>query len=473
MHDSDHNPAMSDTHSDPAALLQALATALWSEYFLIPLLAVVGIYLTVGLRGYTLTHLPQAFLLTWRGRREDRQESGEISPFQALMTSLAATIGTGNIAGVATAIHFGGPGAVFWMWVIALFGMAAKYAEGMLAVRYREVDALGNFVGGPMYYIRNGLGRRWAWLGACFALSGTIAAFGIGNMVQANSVADIMRETFAVPTWVSGSLMAALTAAVVLGGVQRIAQVASATVPTMALLYIGVSLLVLALNVQAVPGAFALIVEQAFAPAAAGGGAAGAGMWAALRWGFARGIFSNEAGLGSAAIAHAAARTHNAVEQGTIAMLGTFIDTICVCSMTALVIIVTGAWTGTEGGAALSVAAFDRGIGASGPIVIGVALAVFAFTTIVGWAYYGERCAEYLFGVRVIGTYRVLWVLAVLPGALFELELVWAFADIFNALMAVPNLLALVLLSPLVFRLTREAMAAPPRALYARAHPDA
>lgn len=433
-------------------VLDTVSGLLWSEYCLIPLLAGVGVYLTVGLRAFTWRRLGQGVVLLWRGRRDNRNESGEISPFQALMTALAATVGTGNIAGVATAIHFGGPGAVFWMWVIALFGMATKYAEAVLAVRYREVDALGNYVGGPMYYIRNGLGPGWRWLAACFAFFGMIAAFGIGNMVQANSVADVLHAHFSVPTVITGIVAAALTGAVIIGGINRIAQVAEAVVPVMVLLYIGLSLGIIVLHWEATPGAIKLIVNSAFEPAAG----VGAGLWVAMRWGFARGIFSNEAGLGSAAIAHAAARTANPVEQGMVAMLGTFIDTICICSMTALVILVTGAWTGPEQGAALSATAFTLGIGTLGAPIVAIALATFAFTTIVGWSYYGERCAAYLFGTRIIVGYRLVWVAALLVGALIKLELVWAMADIFNGLMALPNLIALVLLSPLVFRLTRE-----------------
>lgn len=436
------------------ALLTIVSGIIWSEYLLIPLLVAVGIYLTVGLRAFTWTHIPQAFALLWRGRRGHREATGEISPFQALMTALAATVGTGNIAGVATAIYFGGPGAVFWMWVIALFGMATKYGEAVLAVRYREVDSLGNHVGGPMYYIRNGLGRRWAWLGTCFALFGMVAAFGIGNLVQSNSVADVMQSSFGIPLWVTGLVAAALTAAVIIGGVRRIARVAQAIVPVMAVLYVGIALAILVLHIEAVPGAFALIVTSAFTPVAGSGGFAGATVWMALRWGFARGIFSNEAGLGSAAIAHAAAQTHNPVEQGMIAMLGTFIDTLCICTMTALVILVTGAWTLGEQGASMSAAAFTLGIGGMGATIVGVGLAVFAFTTTVGWSYYGERCAEYLFGVQVINVYRIIWILAIMTGAIVKLELVWTLADIFNGLMAMPNLVALALLSPVIFKMT-------------------
>lgn len=433
------------------ALIDTLSGVLWSEYCLIPLLAAVGIYLTVGVAAFTWRHLYAAVLLLWR-RRTNANESGEISPFQALMTALAATVGTGNIAGVATAIYFGGPGAVFWMWLIALFGMTTKYAEAVLAVRFREVDELGNYVGGPMYYIRNGMGPSWQWLGSLFALFGMIAAFGIGNMVQANSVADVMHAQFAVPVAVTGAGAAVLTALVVIGGVRRIATVAAAVVPLMALLYVSLALLILLLNVDKIPAALALIITAAFEPEAG----IGAGIWAAMRYGVARGIFSNEAGLGSAAIAHAAARTHQAVEQGLIAMLGTFIDTLVICTLTALVILTVGDWQGAEQGAALSAAAFSAGIGSLGAPLIGMALAVFALTTTIGWSYYGERCAEFLLGTRSITPYRVCWVAAVFVGASIKLELVWSLADLFNGLMALPNLVALFILSPVVFRLTRE-----------------
>lgn len=442
------------------ALLTTISGIIWSEFLLIPLLVIVGIYLTAGLRAFTWTHIPRAFALLWRGRRTAGHEKGEISPFQALMTALAATVGTGNIAGVATAIYFGGPGAVFWMWVIALFGMATKYGEAVLAVRYREVDSLGHHVGGPMYYIQNGLGPGWAWLATCFALFGMVAAFGIGNLVQSNSVADVMRSSFGVPVWATGLLAAALTATVIIGGVRRIARVAEAVVPVMAVLYVGIALVILVLHIGAVPAAFALIVKSAFSPVAGSGGFAGATVWMALRWGFARGIFSNEAGLGSAAIAHAAAQTDKPVEQGMIAMLGTFIDTLCIGTMTALVILVTGAWTLGEQGASMSAAAFTLGIGDAGATIVGVGLAVFAFTTTVGWSYYGERCAEFLFGVRVINAYRIAWIIAIMAGAVVKLELVWTLADIFNGLMAMPNLIALTLLSPVIFKMTRTALAA-------------
>ena len=366
------------------------------------------------------------------------------------MTALSATIGTGNIAGVATAIYLGGPGAVFWMWVIAFFGMATKYSEAVLAVKYREINSSGQYVGGPMYYIRNGLSASWAWLGTLFAFFGMLAAFGIGNTVQAHSVANVMLQTFSIPLVTTGLIIAALTSLVIIGGVQRIASFASRIVPLMAIIYICMALTIIGMHATGVPEAFKLIVGSAFNLDSG----AGATLWLAMRWGFARGIFSNEAGLGSAAIAHAAAKSRHPTEQGSVAMLGTFIDTICLCTMTALVIIVTGTWTdGSVQGAAASAMAFSNSFGPIGGIMLSISLAIFAFTTIIGWSYYGERCAEYLFGIRIISYYRILWILAIVIGATIELNLVWTIADILNGLMAIPNLIALLLLSPVVFKL--------------------
>ena len=308
-----------------------LSGIVWGVPMLVLLLG-VGIYLTIGLRFLTLRDLPFAFGMLWRGRAAEGK--GEITPFNALMTALAATIGTGNIAGVATAITFGGPGAIFWMWMTALVGMATKFAEAVLAVRYREVDEGGHYVGGPMYYIKNGLGPRWAWLGACFAAFAGLAGFGIGNTVQANSVAAALEGAFGVPLWVTGVVLALLVALVLIGGIKRIASVAGALVPLMAISYIGAGSIVLGLNAEAIPGAFRLIFEHAFSETAATGGFAGAAVWAAIRYGVARGVFSNEAGLGSAPIAHAAAECKGPVSQGLVAMLGTFIDTIVVCTFT-------------------------------------------------------------------------------------------------------------------------------------------
>ncbi len=414
----------------------------------------VGLILMAGLKLMPLRQLGYGFRMLWRGRQSGGE--GDIAPFKALMTSLAATIGTGNIAGVATAIFLGGPGALFWMWCTALVGMATKYAEAVLAVHYREVDANGNYVGGPMFYIKNGLRAHWRWLGTAFAIFGMVAGFGIGNTIQSNSVADALNSTLQLPPLATGIVIAVLVALVLIGGIKRIADVAGALVPLMAFSYVAGGLLVLALYASEIPAALTLIFTHAFTPIAATGGFAGAAVWAAIRFGVARGIFSNEAGLGSAPIAHAAAATDSPVRQGTIAMLGTFIDTLIICSMTGLVIIVTGSWQSGETGASLSSAAFETALPGVGSYIVSFGLSIFAFTTILGWSFYGEKCAEYLFGVKAITPFRILWVLAVPVGAMGNLSFVWLLADTLNALMAIPNLIALLLLSPVVFKLTRK-----------------
>ena len=435
-----------------SSFLNTISGVIWGPVMLVLLLG-TGVFLTIGLKAMPWRQLTTSFQLLWRGRSST--EKGDITPFQALMTALAATIGTGNIAGVATAIFLGGPGAIFWMWITALLGMATKYSEALLAVKYREVDERGRYVGGPMYYIKNGLGDSWKWLGIAFALFGMIAAFGIGNMVQANSVADAMSSAFDIPDWVTGGVMVILTAVVILGGIKRIGVVAAKLVPFMALAYIAGALWIILAHITDVPAALSTIVSNAFTGTAATGGFAGAAVWAAIRFGVARGIFSNEAGLGSAPIAHAAARTNDPVQQGMIGMLGTFIDTIIVCTMTALVIILTGAWSSGENGASLSMLAFNTGLPGIGGMVVTFGLAIFAFTTVLGWSYYGERCAEFLFGIRVILPYRLLWLVAIIIGALGKLEIIWLLADVLNGLMAIPNLIALVALSPVVFQLTQ------------------
>ncbi len=441
-------------------LLNALNGLVWGKPMLFMIFG-TGIFLMVGLRFMPLLNIKQGFKLLWSGRDKTIQDKdaveGEISPFNALMTSLSATIGTGNITGVATAIFIGGPGALLWMWITALIGMATKYAEAVCAVHYREVDENGSYLGGPMYYIKNGLGKKWLWLGFLFALFGALASFGIGNTVQANSVATALQAQFDIPLWVTGLVLLLLTGAVVLGGIKRIAQVAGKLVPFMALAYVSAGLVVLITHFSEIPAALELIVESAFSPVAATGGFAGATIIMAIQWGVARGIFSNEAGLGSAPIAHAAAKTNDPVRQGTIAMLGTFIDTIIVCSITGLAIVLTGVWTSGIKGAALTIAAFDQVMPEMGGVVVTLAQAVFAFTTILGWSVYGERCTEYLFGIRSVLIFRVLWIIAVPVGAMGDLTFIWLLADTLNALMALPNLIALLLLSPVIFKLTREA----------------
>jgi len=443
-------------------ILGEINSIVWGPIMLVLILG-VGFFLMLGLRLMPLLKLGTGFRLLFSSRQSEQADksSGEISPFQALMTALSATIGTGNIAGVATAVFLGGPGALFWMWCTALVGMATKYAEAVLAVRYREVDDDGNHSGGPMYYIKNGLGSKWAWLGTTFAVFGAIAGFGIGNTVQANSVADVLHANFGLPLWVTGLVLMLLVGAVLLGGIKRIGAVAGVLVPIMAVCYLVAGLIALAINAEHIPAAFTLVFTHAFSPAAAEGGFAGAAVWAAIRFGVARGVFSNEAGLGSAAIAHAAAQTKNPVRQGLVAMLGTFIDTLIICTITGLVIITSGAWLSGDSGAALTSAAFALTLPGIGNYLIAIALAVFAFTTLLGWSFYGERCAEYLFGVKAIRPYRILWVLAVPIGAVLSLDFIWLVADTFNALMAIPNLIALVLLSPIVFQLTREYFAKP------------
>ena len=412
-----------------------------------------GIYLTIGLKGMTISHIPYAFRQLFKGRKSSGE--GEITPFNALMTSLSSTIGMGNIAGVATAIGLGGPGALFWMWCAAFVGMATKYAEAVLAVNYRETDELGRKVGGPMYYIKNGLGGNWKWLGMAFALFGSLAGFGLANTVQSNAVSQVLETNFAVPTVVSGLVMAVLVGTVLLGGIKRIAVVAGKLVPFMALLYISATLLILITHATDIPAAVVLVVDSAFNGAAATGGFAGATLMLALRMGIARGIFSNEAGLGSAPIAHAAAETNSPVRQGTIAMLGTFIDTLVICTMTGLVLIVTGVWSGEPQGAAMTLAAFTSAL-PFGDLLLSICVALFAFTTMLGWSYYGERCAEFLLGPRVITPFRVLWVIGIFVGTQMSLELVWKMTDALNGLMAIPNLIALIFLSPVVFKLTQE-----------------
>ena len=427
------------------------------------ILGVTGVLLTLGLVFMPWRKVGYGFRLLFD--KSAPAGEGEVKPFNALMTALSATVGTGNIAGVATAIALGGPGAIFYMWLIALFGMATKYAEAVCAVTYREVDANGKYVGGPMYYLRNGVGEfapeLGKWLGLAFAVFGAVAAFGIGNAVQVNSMATALENSFGLPVWITGVVVAVLVGIVVIGGIRRIGEVAGKLVPAMIVLYIGAALLILAINITAIPEAIGLIFTHAFTPAAATGGFAGAAVAAAVRFGIARGVFSNESGLGSAAIAHAAAQTDSPVRQGIIAMLGTFIDTLVVCTMTALVILTSGAWTmtGPDGagltGAVLTSTSFQASI-AGGQYIVTIALAIFAFTTILGWSYYGERCWQYLFKEKSLVIYRALWVAAALAFANVKVDLVWNLADTLNGLMAVPNLIGLLLLAPMVFKVTRQ-----------------
>ncbi len=453
------------------ALSQIIAGAqtVFSSYILLPVLLLVGLYLTIGLKFMPIRRIPRGFAELAKINRT-KDDEGDVSPFGALMTALSATIGTGNIGGVALALYWGGPGALFWMWVTALVGMASKYAEAVLAVKYREVDEAGRHVGGPMYYIRNGLGKNWGWLAFLFALMAMICSFITGNTIQSNSVGDVLQSSFGVPPLVTGVVLATLAGAVILGGVKRIARVASALVPSMAAFYMLFGLFVVVKNAPEVPGALADIVRLAFTYEAAEGGFFGSALWLAIRFGVARGIFSNEAGQGSAAIAHAAARTKGPVDQGLVAMLGTFIDTLIVCTVTGLVIMTSGVLSGATSemaGAPLTAAAFEKALpGGWGDGFVSIALVVFAFTTILGWSYYGERSAEYLFGEKGILPYRLVYVSAIFAGSAVLLlkeggfadivSLVWLLGDTTTALMATPNLIALALLSPVVFKLTRD-----------------
>ena len=433
-------------------IIDTVNSVVWGPIMLVLLLG-TGVFLTIGLRGMTITRIPYAFGQLLKGRKGSGE--GEISPFNALMTALSSTVGTGNIAGVATAIGIGGPGALFWMWCTALVGMATKYAEAVLAVNYRETDAQGKKVGGPMYYIKNGLGIRWKPLAFLFALFGSLAGFGLANTVQSNTVSQVLQNNFNIPTLISGLVMAFMVALVLLGGIKRIAQVAGKLVPLMTVIYILATAIILLIHIADIPAALALIVDSAFNGMAATGGFAGATVMVALRMGVSRGIFSNESGLGSAPIAHAAAETNSPVRQGTIAMLGTFIDTLIICTMTGLVLIVSGVWSSELEGAAMTLQVFDSSLPFGGNI-LSICIALFAFTTMLGWSYYGERCAQFLLGPKVVMPFRVLWVIGVFVGTQMSLGLVWKMSDALNGMMAIPNLLALLLLSPVVFKLTKQ-----------------
>ena len=414
-----------------------------------------GLYLTIGLRFFTIRNFARGMRHAWAGRRQD-SEHGEISPFNALMTALAGDIGTGNIVGVATAIYMGGPGALFWMWMTALVGMATKFSEVLLAVHFRERTPAGNWVGGAMFFIKNGLGRRWMWLGSAFALFGIVACIGTGAMVQSNAIGGVLEAGFGIAPELSAAVLLRLSGLVLLGGVKRIAAVAGKIVPAMALCYAAMALVVIAMHIEEVPGIFLMVLREAFTPTAAQGGAAGASIMMAIRMGMARGIFSNEAGLGTAPMAHAAASTRSPMTQATIGMLDTFIDTIVVCSLTAFALLVTGEWCHAEEGAAVTSAAFESVLPGVGGIVVTVCLSLFAFTTAMSWCVYGEHCAIYFFGDRAQLPFRVVYCIAIPVGILIKLDLVWLLADTCNALMAIPNLIAILLLSPVLFRLVKK-----------------
>ena len=424
----------------------------WGPLMLV-LLVGTGIFLTIRLRGLQFRGLWHSLYLALI-KRKDEDAEGDITHFQALMTALSATVGTGNIAGVATAIAAGGPGALFWMWITGLFGMATKYSEAVLAVKYRETDEFGTMSGGPMYYISKGLG--WEWLGALFAIFAAVAAFGIGNMVQSNSVADAVVTSFGIQPWITGLVLAVATALVILGGIKSIGRVTALLVPVMIVFYMLGAGIVILVNLKAVPHALGMIFSHAFTPTAATGGFMGALVRETVRWGVARGVFSNESGLGSAPIAAAAAQTKNPVDQALVSMTQTFIDTIVVCTFTGLAIIVSGLWNSGETGAALTTQAFNEGMpGSSGGIIVAIGLILFAYSTMLGWSYYGEKALEYLFGPRLIRPYRIVFCVLIFVGAFAKLELVWAIADVFNGMMAVPNLIGLLALSGVIVAETK------------------
>lgn len=432
---------------------KALDSLVWGAPLLV-LLVGTGIYLSTRLRLLQVLKLPLAFKLIFA---EDKGE-GDISSFAALATALAATVGTGNIVGVATAIKAGDPGALFWMWIAAFFGMATKYAEGLLAIKYRTKDANGEVSGGPMYYIINGMGKKWKPLAIFFALAGILVAFlGIGTFSQVNSITASLKNSFNWSPQIVSILIAIVVAVIIFGGIQSIAKVSEKLVPFMAAAYIIATLIVIFMHYNHIIPAIEQVFSGAFTGTAAVGGFAGAVVKEAIQNGIARGVFSNESGLGSAPIAAAAAKTHEPAEQGLISMTGTFIDTLVICTLTGLSILVTGKWTvkGLEG-APLTQSAFATVFGNIGVLVLTLCLVLFAFTTILGWSYYGERCFEFLFGVKHINIYRSIFIIMVALGGFLELDLIWTIADIVNGLMAIPNLIALLALSPIIIAETRN-----------------
>ena len=432
----------------------------WGPVMLV-LLVGTGIWLTLILRGLQFGMLFYALKQAFRPhpKKDDGSDhEGDVSHFGALMTALSATIGTGNIAGVATAVVTGGPGAVFWMWITAIFGMATKYGEGVLAVKYRVTNSKGEMSGGPMYYIENGLGKKWKWLAFLFAFFGVMASFGIGSTVQANSVAQAVHSSFGIDTWITGVVLTLITAFVVLGGIQSISRVSSVVVPFMAVLYIVGGLVVVAMHFDLLLPALKVIMQDAFTGQAVAGGVVGT----VIRYGVARGVFSNEAGMGSAPIA-AAAKTDHPVRQALVSMTGTFLDTIIVCSITGIVLVMGilqsngGAFAVPDlEGAALTTATFDAMLSGYGGWVVTIGLIFFAYSTTLGWCYYGEKCATYVFGDKSVPIYRVIYVATVMLGTVLSMDMVWAAADTFNGLMAVPNLIALLLLSKVIVQETRD-----------------
>lgn len=434
-------------------ILNKVDAFIWGPPLLV-LLVGTGILLTVKLGVVQITKLPRALKLIFSA---ENKGSGDVSSFAALCTALAATVGTGNIVGVATAIKAGGPGALFWMWIAAFFGMATKYSEGVLAIKYRTKDKNGQVSGGPMYYIVNGMGEKWRPLAIFFAISGILVALlGIGTFTQVNSITDAINNSFGIDPRITGVVLAVFVALVVFGGLKSISNVATKIVPFMAVIYVVICGIILISFWNKIPETFMLIIKSAFTPTAATGGFLGATMSLAIRNGIARGVFSNESGLGSAPIAAAAAKTEWPAEQGLISMTGTFIDTIIICTLTGFSLVISGVWCSNLNGAVMTQAAFNGAIPTFGPILLTVSLTLFAFTTILGWSYYGERCFEFLFGVKGMNGYRTVFVAMVLLGAFLKLEVVWIIADIVNGLMAIPNLIALLALSPIIVSETKK-----------------
>ncbi len=433
-------------------ILNEIDAFVWGPPLLV-LLVGTGILLTFRLKLLQVFKLPQALGLIFSAKNDG---SGDVNSFKALCTALAATVGTGNIVGVATAIKAGGPGALFWMWMAAFFGMATKYSECLLAVKYRTVDANGNISGGPMYYIENGLGKKYKPLAVMFAVFGVLCAyFGIGTFAQVNSIVEITQISAGIPVVYTGIALTVVVAAVTIGGLKSIATVAEKVVPAMALLYFLTTVGIMIVFADQVPAAIATVLNSAFTPTAAQGGFLGATVMLAMRSGVARGVFSNESGLGSAPIVAAAAKTKWAAEQGLISMTGTFIDTIIICTLTGLSLVVSGVWCGPLNGAAMTESAFTMAFPAFGSILLLVGLVLFAFTTILGWNYYGERCVEYLMGVKAILPYRIIFICLIACGPFLKLEEIWVLADIVNGLMAIPNLIALIALSGVVVAETK------------------
>ena len=439
------------------SIMETLSGWVWGPYMLI-LIVGTGVFLTFRLLFWQFRMLPLAFKQVF-GKHPNNKDSGDISQFASLMTALSATIGTGNIAGVATACVLGGPGAVFWMWMTALFGMATKYGEGVLAVKYRHKNENGEMNGGPMYYIERGLGAKWKWLAVLFALFGTLASFGIGSSVQSNTVALAVENSLGIETWMTGIAITAFSALVILGGIKTISKASSVIVPIMALGYVIGGLIIILNNTDLIIPALQMIFTYAFTGEAAAGGAIGA----AIRYGVARGVFSNEAGMGSAPIAAAAAKTDHPVRQGLVSMTGTFLDTIIVCSITGIVLvmgfIMAGNTFGDQTGAVLTISVFDKLLPGFGGWVVTFGIIFFAYSTILGWSYYGEKCCTYLLGEKSVLIYRLIYIASVFVGCVVTLDLVWLFADTFNGLMAAPNCIALLLLSGVIVKESKDFIA--------------